>query len=179
MKMHVGMLWYDADRGASLNSRVRRAADHYRSRYGDDPDLCLLHPSMLGSAQAESCEGIRIEFQPVCSCRTICGWEWLWARPRRLVEATHEGAGVPMAHAPGGEGIRWWAGVATPIRLSLPARRPDCATKWPAPPGRSWNRRRSREGGGRSAPGLRPRSCGPVKPPCGRRMGGPARSPGG
>jgi hypothetical protein len=64
MKMHVGMLWYDADRGASLNSRVRRAADHYRSRYGDDPDLCLLHPSMLGSAQDESCEGIRIESNP-------------------------------------------------------------------------------------------------------------------
>ena len=46
--MNVGMLWYDNDLHTALTTKVNRAADYYRKKYGANPDLCLVHPSMLG-----------------------------------------------------------------------------------------------------------------------------------
>ena len=46
--MNVGMLWFDNDARTALNAKVERAADYYRQKYGQVPDLCLVHPSMLG-----------------------------------------------------------------------------------------------------------------------------------
>jgi hypothetical protein len=47
--MNVGMLWYDNDPRTALNIKVERAADYYRQKYGRIPDLCLVHPTMLGA----------------------------------------------------------------------------------------------------------------------------------
>ena len=47
--MNVGMLWYDNDLHTALTTKVNRAADYYRKKYGVNPDLCLVHPSMLGN----------------------------------------------------------------------------------------------------------------------------------
>ena len=46
--MNVGMLWFDNDVHTALTAKVNRAADYYRQKYGLVPDLCLVHPSMLG-----------------------------------------------------------------------------------------------------------------------------------
>ena len=46
--MNVGMLWFDNDPRTALAAKVSRAADYYRQKYGLVPDLCLVHPSMLG-----------------------------------------------------------------------------------------------------------------------------------
>jgi len=46
--MNVGMLWFDNDPHTALTAKVGRAADYYRQKYGLAPDLCLVHPSMLG-----------------------------------------------------------------------------------------------------------------------------------
>jgi hypothetical protein len=46
--MNVGMLWFDNDPHTALASKVGRAADYYRQKYGLVPDLCLVHPTMLG-----------------------------------------------------------------------------------------------------------------------------------
>ena len=46
--MNVGMLWFDNDPRTALTAKVSRAADYYRQKYGLVPDLCLVHPSMLG-----------------------------------------------------------------------------------------------------------------------------------
>jgi hypothetical protein len=45
--MNVGMLWYDNDPRTALTVKVSRAADYYRKKYGLNPDMCLVHPSML------------------------------------------------------------------------------------------------------------------------------------
>jgi len=45
--MNVGMLWFDNDPRTALTSKVARAADYYRQKYGLVADLCLVHPSML------------------------------------------------------------------------------------------------------------------------------------
>lgn len=48
--MNVGMLWFDNDAKADLVTKIDRAADYYRSKYGKAPNLCFVHPSMLASA---------------------------------------------------------------------------------------------------------------------------------
>lgn len=42
--MDTGMLWYDDDRQRTLEEKVRRAADYYRQKYGQTPNLCLINP---------------------------------------------------------------------------------------------------------------------------------------
>jgi len=46
--MNVGMLWFDNDPHTALTVKVSRAANYYQQKYGLVPDLCLVHPSMLG-----------------------------------------------------------------------------------------------------------------------------------
>ena len=46
--MDVGMLWYDAEPGPALQDRIERAARYYRTKYGKDPELCMVNPSLRG-----------------------------------------------------------------------------------------------------------------------------------
>lgn len=55
--MNVGMLWFDNDPHTALTAKVARAADYYRQKYGLVPDLCLVHPSMLGELRSGLVEG--------------------------------------------------------------------------------------------------------------------------
>ena len=50
--MHTGMLWFDNSQTA-LNAKIRKAIDYYHKKYGRNPDLCLVHPSMLKDSQLE------------------------------------------------------------------------------------------------------------------------------
>ena len=45
--MDIGMLWFDNDKNADLNAKVTRAANYYQKKYGQSPNLCFVHPSML------------------------------------------------------------------------------------------------------------------------------------
>jgi hypothetical protein len=63
--METGMLWFDNDPKTALTVKIERAADYYRQKYGRIPDLCLVHPSMLGeNAQIEGKITIR-PYRPV------------------------------------------------------------------------------------------------------------------
>ena len=57
--MKVGMLWFDNDPRTALNAKVNRAADYYQQKYGLIPDMCLVHPTMLGELPGlvEGCVG--------------------------------------------------------------------------------------------------------------------------
>jgi hypothetical protein len=50
--MNVGMLWFDNDPKTTLVAKVHEAAEHYRSKYGRMPDLCLVNPKMLPEPEA-------------------------------------------------------------------------------------------------------------------------------
>jgi hypothetical protein len=52
--MHTGMLWFDNDPHATLEAKIQKAAQYYRSKYGRLPDLCLVNPGMLAGRKAES-----------------------------------------------------------------------------------------------------------------------------
>ncbi len=44
--MEIGMLWFDNDQKTSIPSKVERAAQYYRKKYGKNPNLCYIHPKM-------------------------------------------------------------------------------------------------------------------------------------
>ena len=48
--MHTGMLWFDNSQTA-LTVKIQKAVDYYNKKYGRSPDLCLVHPSMLGDSE--------------------------------------------------------------------------------------------------------------------------------
>ena len=46
--MNIGMLWFDNDNKIDLAAKIQRAASYYANKYGRSPNLCFIHPSMLG-----------------------------------------------------------------------------------------------------------------------------------
>ena len=50
--MNIGMLWFDNDPKAGLDLKIARAAEYYSRKYGRSPDLCFVHPSMLGEEKS-------------------------------------------------------------------------------------------------------------------------------
>jgi hypothetical protein len=57
--MNTGMLWFDNDPKSDLPTKISRAADYYLKKYGRMPDLCLVHPSMLGPVTPKE-QGIEV-----------------------------------------------------------------------------------------------------------------------
>jgi hypothetical protein len=47
MKMNTGMLWFDNDPQMDIRTKIDRAIVYYQKKYGQMPDLCYVHPSML------------------------------------------------------------------------------------------------------------------------------------
>ena len=50
--MHTGMLWFDNSQTA-LTVKIQKAVEYYHKKYGRNPDLCLVHPSMLDTNQRQ------------------------------------------------------------------------------------------------------------------------------
>lgn len=46
--MHTAMLWFDSSQTV-LTVKIQKAVDYYIKKYGCQPDLCLVHPSLLES----------------------------------------------------------------------------------------------------------------------------------
>lgn len=55
--MNAGMLWFDNDPKTALTAKIERAVDYYRRKYGRDPNLCLIHPSMLPQNETAGKDG--------------------------------------------------------------------------------------------------------------------------
>jgi len=54
--MNIGMLWFDNDPKVTLDTKVERAAVYYRNKYGQNPTLCYVHPTMLAHVVEEKIE---------------------------------------------------------------------------------------------------------------------------
>lgn len=61
--MELGELFLIEDTRMSPEARVLWAAERYRRRYGQDPSLCLVHPSLLPAAGGRIA-GLRVEAKP-------------------------------------------------------------------------------------------------------------------
>lgn len=43
----VGMLWFDNDNKVDLTTKIIKATDYYVNKYGNKPNVCYVHPSMV------------------------------------------------------------------------------------------------------------------------------------
>jgi len=51
--MHVGMLWFDNSPNIDLKAKIEKAVEYYRQKYHREPNLCLIHPSMMGTEKRD------------------------------------------------------------------------------------------------------------------------------
>jgi hypothetical protein len=58
--MDIGMLWFDSNHQQDVSVRIERASTYYRSKYGREPDLCYVHPSMLVGAIPKEVAGLKV-----------------------------------------------------------------------------------------------------------------------
>lgn len=63
--MKTGMLWFDNDPKLDLFSKVQRAAVYYKEKYGQDANMCYVHPNMINEEKPIT------GFVEVCSKTTI------------------------------------------------------------------------------------------------------------
>lgn len=54
--MNVGMLWFDNDPKTDLFAKVTRAATYYQDKYGRNPNICYVHPTMVASTPERDSE---------------------------------------------------------------------------------------------------------------------------
>ena len=50
--MEIGMLWFDDDAKRTLQEKVSRAVEHYRTKYGAAPNVCFVNPAMIPGGPA-------------------------------------------------------------------------------------------------------------------------------
>ena len=51
--MNIGMMWFNDNPKIPLAAKVLEAAEYYRTKYGKNPDLCLVNPAMLAEPQIQ------------------------------------------------------------------------------------------------------------------------------
>jgi hypothetical protein len=55
--MNVGMMWFNDNPKTPLTAQVLEAAEYYRAKYGQNPNLCLVNPAMYEQISKEPLEG--------------------------------------------------------------------------------------------------------------------------
>lgn len=76
--MNKGMLWFDNDPKTGLSTKIDRAVEYYRRKYGRNPDLCLLHPSMIADDPGEDLKITVRSYPPV-----LPGHLWIGVEDKR------------------------------------------------------------------------------------------------
>jgi hypothetical protein len=62
--METGMLWFDNDPKTTLEQKIKKALDYYNNKFGNKPNVCLVHPGMLD--KEKEVEGLKVRaYQPV------------------------------------------------------------------------------------------------------------------
>lgn len=69
--MKEGLLWFDDDPARSLTDKVGRATKRYRQKYGRAPDVCYVHPKMMGGAEAQLGD---VRVLPACTVQPNHFW---------------------------------------------------------------------------------------------------------
>lgn len=52
--MEIGMLWFDNDPKLDLKCKVHKAAQYYKEKYGQEANLCFVHPSMAPDEKTDA-----------------------------------------------------------------------------------------------------------------------------
>ncbi len=54
IKMESGMLWFDNEPRLDLLTKIQKAANYYKNKYGEEANQCFIHPSMLPEEQPDT-----------------------------------------------------------------------------------------------------------------------------
>ena len=57
--MKEGLLWYDDDPARDLAEKIGLAARRYRQKFGAPPNICYVHPSVVGASPLGSGDNAR------------------------------------------------------------------------------------------------------------------------
>jgi len=57
--MDIGMLWYD-DTKRTLDEKIARAVEHYKTKYGAVPTVCFVNPELLPKASGVELAGVQL-----------------------------------------------------------------------------------------------------------------------
>lgn len=69
--MTTGLLWFDNDKSSDLSTKVQRASDHYRRRFGRTPEVCFIHPNMVATSSGETTPVEKVAGVELATSRTI------------------------------------------------------------------------------------------------------------
>lgn len=61
MTMDIGMMWFDNDQAKGIEVRIQKAAAYYRKKYGQNPSMCFVHPSMKQESRVSDLNGIHVQ----------------------------------------------------------------------------------------------------------------------
>jgi hypothetical protein len=78
VRMNVGMLWFDNDTKSDFKMKIKRAAAYYQNKYGQQPNLCYVHPNML---EGESLKTDGIEIRTTRSVLPHHFWIGVYTEP--------------------------------------------------------------------------------------------------
>lgn len=84
VNMKTGMLWFDNDPKTSLENKIIKAARYYQNKYGESPNLCFVHPSML-SNNHDILQGLEIR----SSTKVLPNHLWLGINKKAAVAAVY------------------------------------------------------------------------------------------
>jgi hypothetical protein len=60
------MMWLNTDNTVSLDKKIIQAVDYYKKKYGQQLDLCLVHPSLLDKDHPLDIAGLTVRpYRPV------------------------------------------------------------------------------------------------------------------
>lgn len=51
--MKTGMLWFDNNPKTDLPTKISQAAGYFYRKYGVNPDLCFVHPTMMPAGEVK------------------------------------------------------------------------------------------------------------------------------
>ncbi len=79
--MQAGMMWFDNDKKTSLAAKISKAAAYYRKKYGRNPNLCMVNPSMLNDKEDLNGKITIRPYQPI-----VAGHLWLGIDDSRTIK---------------------------------------------------------------------------------------------
>lgn len=65
--MQAGMMWFDNDKKTTLMTKVNTAAAYYKKKYGRNPNLCMVNPSMIPEELPKEGKVSIRPYQPIVS----------------------------------------------------------------------------------------------------------------
>lgn len=58
--MKTGLLWFDNDPALSLSDKLPKAVRRYARKFGQEPNVCYVHPSALADGNQVTVGGVRV-----------------------------------------------------------------------------------------------------------------------